>query len=443
MKYYIPAVAFIALITISCSSPKEETQQTPSTVKIVQTDGEYNVLVNGEVFDVKGVGLSYNEGTKFKTLADAGGNSFRTWNTKNMDLALDSAKKYNFMVAVGLKMDKELHGFDYSDSAAVAQQLEQLKAAVDKYKNHPNVLCWVAGNELNLAFDDKGGIRQVSPRTYTSLADLVDYIHEVDPFHPVTTTFAGANKGDIAMALQACPNLDFISIQVYNDLRAIPAFIANGSIPVPFMITEFGAVGHWERATTEWGREIEETGAEKARSLAERIQIGIVNDTSGWNLGNYAFLWGQKQERTPTWYGMFNKSGDASARVDEMTKFWSGSYPSNRAPLTDSMRIDGMKSEDNIYLKPSMESTANAYVRDLEGDSLIFDWVLMTEVQVKGAGGSYEKEPETLDIAVVQQADGQLTFKAPAEEGEYRLFSYVYDGKGKVGNANVPFYVRP
>jgi len=28
------------------------------------------------------------------------------------------------------------------------------------------------------------------------------------------------------------------------------------------------------------------------------------------------------------------------------------------------------------------------------------------------------------------------------EEGEYRLFTYVFDGNNKAGTANVPFFVR-
>ncbi len=71
------------------------------------------------------------------------------------------------------------------------------------------------------------------------------------------------------------------------------------------MVTEWGATGHWEVNSTPWGAPIETHSSTKA----DLVQW---NDTT-WQLdsqkencvGSYVFLWGQKQERTPTWYGMF------------------------------------------------------------------------------------------------------------------------------------------
>jgi hypothetical protein len=109
---------------------------------------------------------------------------------------------------------------------------------------------------------------------------------------------------------------------------------------------------------TAWGREIEEPSALKATGLYERIQQGIVNDPTGLCLGGYAFLWGQKQERTPTWYGMFLKTGEATAVVDELTRYWSGQYPENRAPMVDDIRLNDKKAVENVYVKPGERCVA-------------------------------------------------------------------------------------
>ena len=212
------------------------------------------------------------------------------------------------------------------------EQIAHLKREVDKYKDHPNILCWVVGNELNLLFNEAGGLKLVNPKTYIALNEVVEYIHKVDPNRPVTTTFAGGEKSHIDLALEHCPNLDFISFQVYGGLVDMPKIVTASGIDKPFMVTEFGPMGHWEMPSTKWGREIEEPSASKAKGYYTRMQKGLANDQSGKNIGHFAFLWGQKQERTPTWYGMFHKSGEATATIDELTKYWTGAYPKNRAP---------------------------------------------------------------------------------------------------------------
>ena len=53
-----------------------------------------------------------------------------------------------------------------------------------------------------------------------------------------------------------------------------------------------------------------------------------------------------------------------------------------------------------------------------------------------------EDEPEKVDFEIVSNLNGELKFKVPFDEGEYRLFCYAYDGKNKVGTANFPFYVE-
>jgi len=258
----------------------------------------------------------------------------------------------------------------------------------------------------------------------------------------VTTTFAGANKTHIDLALKHCPDLDFLGIQVYGDLIAIPSIVKKEKIDRPFMITEYGPRGHWELPSTEWGREIEETSAPKAAGMMDRIQKGIVQDSSGLMIGSFSFLWGQKQERTPTWYGMFNKSGEATARIDEMTKYWTGSYPANRAPLTDSMKLDKRNAVENIYLKPNNTYTAQVFVREPNGDPITYKWAMLKEVDEKSDGGAFEKEPEEVDFKIIKDENGMLEFVTPERTGDYRIFSYAYDGKGKVGNANIPFFVK-
>ncbi|NQU85516.1 MAG: hypothetical protein HQ541_07125 [Mariniphaga sp.] len=440
MKTYIKRtliLTFAVLLFASCNQQQKNKDplQTPSRVEIKAIDGNYSFYINGELFELKGVG----GGGNLAMLHNAGGNSIRTWSSNNGEQLLDTAYKYNIMVAMGLGMGQELHNFDYNDTAAVGKQYRRNIAAVEKYKNHPNLLCWVIGNELNLS-PNRG--TPVNPKVYDAVKDIVDYIHFKDPNHPTTTAFAGVGKEPIQVALEHCPNLDFISLQVYGSLIRMTDMVRAAEITKPFAITEYGPIGHWEMPRTEWGREIEETSAAKASGLYDRIQKAIVSDPTGLCLGGYAFLWGQKQERTPTWYGMFLKSGEATAIVDELTRYWTGEYPENRAPKVDSLRLDSKNAVDNIYVISGVPCVAKVFASDPNGDLLDFQWVISKEVVERSQGGAREKEPESITLEKLSDIDGELKFIPPGEKGGYRLFCYVFDGKNKVGTANVPFYVE-
>ena len=430
------AILVLALLGISCqNSPLVKTQQGPSQVDIREVDGRHYFFVNGEKFELKGAG----GGGNLKLLQESGGNSIRTWSPRNGKEILDSALKYNLMVAMGIGMGQELHRFDYNDAAAVEAQFKRNIQAIDTLKDHPALLCWVVGNELNLSPDHK---TPVNPKVWDALRDMVEYIHREDPNHPVTTAFAGVNRDQIEAALERCPNLDFISVQVYGGLGSISRQIQEAGVTIPFAVTEYGPIGHWEMPHTAWGREIEEPSAMKASGLYERIQKGIVNDPTGLCLGGYAFLWGQKQERTPTWYGMFLKSGESTAIVDELSRYWTGSYPQNRAPMVDDISLNDKRAVDNVYVKPGARCVARVNASDPNGDPLTYEWVMMTEVTERSQGGARETEPETIRLEILSDSNGELVFISPAEKGEYRLFAYVYDGKDKAGTANIPFYVE-
>lgn len=431
-----PVILTITLLLFTyCSREAKNPLETPSHVEIKSTDGKYNFYVNGNLFELKGAG----GGGNIARLHEAGGNSVRTWGANNAEQVLDTAYKYNVMVALGLGMGQELHGFDYNDTAAVARQFRRNIEAVETYKNHPALLCWVVGNELNLSPDRKN---PVNPKVYDALKDIVDYVHNEDPNHPVTTTFAGVSKEQVKVALERCPDLDFVSLQVYGDLGRMTSMVRQAEIKIPFAITEYGPIGHWERLRTEWGREIEETSAAKASGLYDRIQKGIVADSTGLCLGGYAFLWGQKQERTPTWYGMFLKTGESTAIVDELTRYWTGQYPENRAPKVDSLKIDGKDAVDNIYTNPGATCTAKVFASDPNGDPLSYKWVMQREVVKRSEGGAREEEPGEVEFKIISDNGGELKFISPTEKGEYRLFSYVFDGKNTAGTANAPFYVK-
>lgn len=381
---------------------------------------------------MKGAGLASGD---IEALAEHGGNSFRTWGTGNkpevaIDV-LDRAHQNGLLVMMGLNVARERHGFDYDDTAAVRKQYEYLKGEVERLKDHPAMLAWAIGNELNLQADNL--------KVYDAVNDLSMMIHEVDPNHPTTTTLAGIGRREVDYIKANCTDIDFLSIQMYGDIVNLQKRISDAGWEGPYMVTEWGATGHWEVPRTEWDVAIEQTSKEKAEAFIDRYRGAIQADPLRC-LGSYVFLWGQKQERTPTWYGMFLKNGNPTETVDAMQFLWTGSWPKNRCPSLDSFTLDGKTAYDNICLRPGENYTARVLVTDYENDPIRYRWEILPESTDLGTGGDYESRPETLFSLENENPD--LEFESPSTHGAYRLFIYATDPGEKSATANIPFFVE-
>ncbi|MBA7536032.1 hypothetical protein ES705_28294 [subsurface metagenome] len=331
---------------------------------------------------------------------------------------------------MGLEVGRERHGYNYNDTVWVKEQFDSLKSEVLKIKDHPALLGWAIGNELNLGASNL--------KIFDAVNDLSKMIHEVDPNHVTTTTLAGIGKREVDYIKEHCTDIDFLSIQMYADIVNLHKRIEDAGWEGPYMVTEWGATGHWEVARTEWDVAIEPTSREKAMSFIERYKKVIETDSVNC-LGSYVFLWGQKQERTPTWYGMFLESGEEIETVDAMHKIWTGEWPENRCPTLDSFALNGKTAYDNIYLKKGESIMAEVMARDFDNDELSYEWEIIPESTDLGLGGDVEGRPE----AVFKTVDSNRTeIKAPEIAGAYRLFVYVLDGNRHAATANIPFYIK-
>ena len=271
---------------------------TPIKTKVVSKKDGFTLVRAGKPYFIKGAG-----GTNYTDrLAKYGGNSIRTWDSKNGEEVLRKAYKLGLTVTLGLDVAGERHGFNYDDTTAVRLQLQNLRQKVRKYKNYEALLIWGIGNELNLEYKN--------PKVWDAVNDIAKMIHQEDPKHPVTTMLAGINKREIEYLKTRCPELDLLSVQVYGGLASVPQQLHTAGWDGPYMVTEWGPTGHWESMQTPWKASIEETSSQKAVVYRSRYEASIKQDKHC--VGSYVFLWGQKQERTPTWYGLFTEKGEES-----------------------------------------------------------------------------------------------------------------------------------
>lgn len=400
----------------------------PIKVEVVKGDDGYQLLRGGVPYEIKGAGL---ESGDIHSFAAHGGNSIRTWTTGNAQKILDEALANNVTVALGLSMGVEHWGFNYDDPKAVAAQLKHLRGEVLKYRHHPALLVWVIGNELNYDYTNS--------KVYDAANDVSKMIHELDPYHPTTTTIAGAAGqeralGDIATR---AADIDFVSFQVYGQLRILPEVIKDLDFQKPFFVTEWGAVGHWEVPKTTWGAPIEMTSSEKADVYLSGYRDKLAA-LKGQLIGSYVFLWGQKQERTPTWFGLYTEAGEETEALDVMHYVWTGAWPANRSPRVRSMQLDGKSAHDNVTLQVGETYAAVIDVFDHENDELRYRWELKPESDSTQVGGHFEDSIENLAGLIDNERVRNIHIKAP-HAGAYRLFVYAYDGHGHAAHANIPF----
>lgn len=111
---------------------------------------------------------------------------------------------------------------------------------------------------------------------------------------------------------------------------------------------------------------MEQTSHEKAETYLTRYNDYILTDHSHC-LGSYVFLWGQKQETTSTWFGLFLKGGEKTEVIDYLQKAWTGEWPSDRAPSLDSVFLDHQKPGTDIYLMAGEKYSAQLFATDNTG----------------------------------------------------------------------------
>ncbi len=420
---------FIVLLFISCSK-----QEGPVKVELKFKDGKYQLYRGDKPYYIKGAGCEFGD---IANLASHGANSFRTWRTENGkdsgQVILDKAQKNGLTVMMGLEIARERHGFDYNDTALVKKQFEYVKSEIMKYKDHPALLAWGIGNELNLWYKNK--------KVWDAVNDIAKMIHEVDGNHPATTMLAGIGKDEVDYIKANCPDLDFLCIQMYGDIINLEQRIKDAGWDGAYVVTEWGATGHWEVARTEWNIPIEQTSSEKADAIMERWEKAIISNKTQC-LGSYVFLWEQKQERTPTWYGFFLESGEETEPIDVMHYVWTGKWPENRVPRLDSIFLDEKTRFDNIHLKANQNYIIDLYCQDFDNDTLTFNYEVLPDIpEYWKGGGDFEKRPETIAKETDLPYTGKIKISAPGVSGPYRVFVYIFDGHNNAATANVPFYV--
>jgi hypothetical protein len=403
-------------------------QAIPVQVKQVAT-GEWMLLRDSKPYEIRGVGGS----VQMKKAKEIGANSIRTWGLENAQEILDEAHKLGLTVMLGMWVPQERQGFNYNNDVEVQRQIVSFKKAIDQFKDHPALLMWGIGNEVDLMY--------TNTKVWSVINEIATYAHQVDPNHPTCTVTAGLDADEVKWIQKDCPAIDIYGINTYKDIEGIGKRVKEFGWKGPYVITEWGPDGYWQVASTSWKANIEQSSTEKAKVYETRFKNDIVANKNQC-LGSYVFLWGNKQEHTSTWFGLFNKDGYSCEAVDVLNAAWNPASLTNHCPQVLDGQLNGKRKGEEIFLQPGYSYEALIQIADVDQDKLHGRWSVVPESRDLKSGGDVESEPPSIPGLVKKSKANSARIVAPEQEGAYRLFYEVTDGHGHYGYINIPFFVK-
>ena len=280
------------------------------------------LFVDGKLFTVKGVNYGYTpvgEGYRtydwtihpeiykkdFALIRAMGANTIRLHSIPTDSKVLDAAYEYGLYVIITASVDW-LN--DFNVQANRDKVINDFTVLVNRWKDHPALLMWLVGNEINF--------HTVSlPGWYSLLNECAVTAHRLEgaKFHPVTS--AEANTTSLANPLNKSddanmPDLDLWATQVY--MAATPGFEQ--------MFTEYATRSSKPLILTEFGCDayniITQKEDQDAQATTLRGEINIINqhlsadDPTKICVGGAVFQWADD------WSKNFNQNGFANSSHD-------------------------------------------------------------------------------------------------------------------------------
>lgn len=358
-------------------------------------------------------------------LAEAGAKVVRTYRASDA-WVLDEAQQLGMKVVMGLWLEHPRHGFDYADTAALRAQEDTVLETVVRYRDHPALLAWGVGNEIET------GVADPLP-LWREVDRLAGLIEQLDPNHPTLMVVVDTGMDAFRTLAGCCPNVDLLGINVYaGAVFDLPQRLREAGITKPVVVAELGPLGQWQAGRKPWGAPVELTSTEKARFFTEAL--AFLKDQPQIR-GAFPFLWGAKQEQTATWHGLLLADGSQTAMTDALATAW-GRTVAKPAPL---VRGIGIGADE---FAPGAEISAGIDAVSHDGSALTTEWTVRAEATDLRKGGDAETPPPRIDVRMLHADAATVRFIAPTTPGAYRLFITVRDQNGKAATANLPFRVR-
>eukprot|EP01060_Flectonema_neradi_P011771 TRINITY_DN1876_c0_g1_i5.p1 TRINITY_DN1876_c0_g1~~TRINITY_DN1876_c0_g1_i5.p1 ORF type:complete len:1584 (+),score=274.42 TRINITY_DN1876_c0_g1_i5:82-4833(+) len=299
MSCILVLMMILTLFCVSVGDDKTTKKQSclphryePANVTIETAVGkEPKVLVNGNEFQMKGIGYSpilpgkrtlsqeFDYFTSARSniwkrdipiIASMGANIVRTWSwdaTKDHSSFLDKCDDHGLKVLVPFLMTQNEYP-SIADPETHKQILMDWKAFVRSIKNHPALFGYMIGNEINEEF--AGQLEEL----FSTVNSMVAIRDEEDPhMHPITVPFSDNNFLEILVdKYYPWLNIDYWSLQIYRNASDLQKVAKNYSalfdpqeqpggdvgkfhnLPIkPLILTEFGIDALSNETCESWG----------------------------------------------------------------------------------------------------------------------------------------------------------------------------------------------
>ena len=416
LRAFLPAIG-----VFSCLAAAAMAQPVPT--RIDGTPDHWQLLRADKPYFIKGAG----GGASQELLKTLGGNSIRTWGADDLGAQLENAQRLGLTMTVGIWLAHENDKFNYNNADNVAELYERARAAILKYKDYPAVLVWGVGNEMEGPTGDNAAI-------WAAVEHIAAMAKQLDPNHPTMTVIAELGGNKVKNIHRLCPSIDIVGINSYGGAPSVPQRYKAAGGTKPYILTEYGPIGPWEGGHTSYKAPIEPTSTEKAAMYENAYAKGITA-AQGTCLGGYAFLWGNKQETTKTWFGMVLEDGSLTGGAAVVSRHWTG-----RAPAALPPEISAIKLAEGDERAPGDVVHASVVVKSGSSPAAL-TWELHDESVIRGEGGSYEPPTEQYADAIAGQGKSEAVVTLPKKAGIYRLYVTARDAGHNAATANTPILV--
>jgi hypothetical protein len=404
-----------------------------SVCSVREESGKWLLIVDGKPFDVKGVGVAWNfglDGTDYLSLArEIGANTVRTWGIdQGTQQYLDAADSCGLKVDAGIWLphcnwQKKEKVFSYVRDTDKLEKLE--KETIDyvkRFKGHPAVILWNLGNET-LCFTNEEEERVAF---CIFLEKLAREVKAVDADHPVLYTCHSGEE--FSYLKKHVPSLDIIGVNTYGGVDYIHSAWLEEKMNKPYIITEAGPLGPWDRQKDKFGKAIDEADYEK--SFHYQYLLEEIRRFSGWCLGGFVFQLGDTTQENLTWWnltvGPYKRESFYIVK-----KIYTGHDGESLAPVCTAVELD------KDVVRPGEKITAKITARRRGGSELSYDIMVGTCKENVLLHYANEKVP----VKVLSRGES-TEFLAPEKPDLYKLHALVFDGKGNVATLCITFKVE-